>query len=363
MIVFVNATAARISGALTILMQFIECIDSNNRKGDQYYIFVSPEIVLDLIPNVYFIPIDTKKYIDRIRWDDRGIMEWAVKRNITPDKIVSFQNMGVNYPDVEQIIYFHQLLSIQKYKWNPFLKSQYPLFLYKNFYSYFVKKYINKQTIVVVQLEWIKDAFCKKFKFPKDRIIVLRPQIPKISVGSIGKMDLGENKKTHLFYPAMPFIYKNHMDIVKAIVVLEKENKCTDIVVHFTCDKDNCYDFVKLIRKERIESCFVFHGTITYQQMLNLYNSVDGLLFPSYIESFGLPLLEAAQFGLPIVCNDLPYVREVLADYEGKIMCELHHARQWSKAIFKVANNKTKYTPLVSDGDSSWSRFFELINN
>jgi len=41
------------------------------------------------------------------------------------------------------------------------------------------------------------------------------------------------------------------------------------------------------------------------------YKNSDALIFASYVEGFGLPLVEAAQRGLPVLCSDIPVFREV----------------------------------------------------
>ena len=46
----------------------------------------------------------------------------------------------------------------------------------------------------------------------------------------------------------------------------------------------------------------------------DLYQLADALFMPSLEEGFGIPLLEAAVFRLPIVCSDLPALREVAGD-------------------------------------------------
>ena len=42
-----------------------------------------------------------------------------------------------------------------------------------------------------------------------------------------------------------------------------------------------------------------------------LYSNAAGMLFLSLGEGFGLPLIEAAHHGTPILCSDLPVCREV----------------------------------------------------
>lgn len=52
-------------------------------------------------------------------------------------------------------------------------------------------------------------------------------------------------------------------------------------------------------------------GQLPREQVLELYKRARAMIFPSTSESFGLPLLEAVQFGLPILASELDYVRDV----------------------------------------------------
>lgn len=60
-----------------------------------------------------------------------------------------------------------------------------------------------------------------------------------------------------------------------------------------------------------------------------------GLLFPSLAEGYGLPPLEAAQFGTPVVCADLQVYRETLRDYP--VYAAPSDRYLWTKAIKSLA--------------------------
>jgi glycosyltransferase involved in cell wall biosynthesis len=47
----------------------------------------------------------------------------------------------------------------------------------------------------------------------------------------------------------------------------------------------------------------------------SLYGAAAGLLAPSHGEGFGLPLIEAARYGVPILARDLPVFHEVAGDF------------------------------------------------
>ena len=52
-------------------------------------------------------------------------------------------------------------------------------------------------------------------------------------------------------------------------------------------------------------------GQMSHEKVLALYATAKAMIFPSTSESFGLPLIEATQLGLPILASELDYVRDV----------------------------------------------------
>lgn len=57
-------------------------------------------------------------------------------------------------------------------------------------------------------------------------------------------------------------------------------------------------------------------GQLDSSNIASLYGSSSALIFPSSCESFGLPLIEASQYGLPILASELDYVRDVVDPVE-----------------------------------------------
>ncbi len=55
-----------------------------------------------------------------------------------------------------------------------------------------------------------------------------------------------------------------------------------------------------------------FLGPCPPEAIAALYTSARALIYPSRFESFGLPLLEAAEAGLPILASERDYVRDVV---------------------------------------------------
>jgi glycosyltransferase involved in cell wall biosynthesis len=57
-----------------------------------------------------------------------------------------------------------------------------------------------------------------------------------------------------------------------------------------------------------------FAGQIPYAEIPAWYAGAELFAFPSYLETFGHPLLEAMVSGVPVVCADIPVSREIAGD-------------------------------------------------
>ena len=55
-------------------------------------------------------------------------------------------------------------------------------------------------------------------------------------------------------------------------------------------------------------------GYVSSGQLATLYRRADVVVFPSLYEGFGLPAIEALAAGTPLVCSDIPALREVAAE-------------------------------------------------
>lgn len=77
-----------------------------------------------------------------------------------------------------------------------------------------------------------------------------------------------------------------------------------------------CDALVERIRKHpELNRRLFMYNSLSDRSLEHAYSHATALVFPSYVEGFGLPLVEAMQRGLPAMASDIPVFREIGGDY------------------------------------------------
>jgi glycosyltransferase involved in cell wall biosynthesis len=75
-------------------------------------------------------------------------------------------------------------------------------------------------------------------------------------------------------------------------------------------------DFVARVKNSpQLNKKLFFRENICDAEIAELYRGAEALLFVSKGEGFGLPLVEAAHYGIPVICSDIPVFREIAGDH------------------------------------------------
>lgn len=360
----INATATKYGGALTILKEYLAEINKNDSKS-KYFVFCGMNLDEFISDNIRVIKIRSNGFgiggIKRFLWDSVGLFIFCKIIKIKPDLIISFQNTGVFFPKIKQLIYYHQSIPLYKHSWKFYKKDESKLFLYQAIYPFFVRLFINRNTEFVVQQQFIKKLLSEKFHINYNKIHVIVPNVNLNFETQNRKVSL-DHSKFHIFYPTNQAKFKNFSILFKAIAEIKKLSPeiSRKIMLHITLDM-NAQKIKNEIYKLQIINNVNLVGTISYKEVLLYYNSVDLLVFPSYIETYGLPLIEAAYFGLPILASDLDYAHEVLINYNGVTFVQFDKIDKWANAIIELSKTHQKVESFKEKSTlNSWNKLLEL---
>ncbi len=363
-------TAASKTGALSVLRDYYDLVCSL-KDGNEWFFITGVKGILKEKPDSPDIHVILKEDVKqsrlkRLLFDHFTGKDYLCKLN--PDVIISMQNTLPRGAErlSGTVIYLHQPLGFQNIKkFSFFNKWERPLAVYQYLIAPEIDRSLKRADRIIVQTQWMKDAVVKKDGISPEKIVIMPPEVPEIvelckhvemagtnelcklrGVGGADELcksgdarDFGElckHKETRQFiYPAGPILYKDHQCIVNALKIL-CDRGIRDMKVIFTERKENL-PWVEV--PECCRDLIEWRGMIKREELLKLYRT-SVMLFPSYIETFGLPLAEACKAGIPVIAADTPFAREILSGYD-------------KASFFKASDSKALADLMEVNGDGS----------
>lgn len=298
---------AESGGALSVLHEFY-----NEFKLDQEneYIFVLSLPVLKETSNIKVLrfPWIKKSWVHRIYFDHIIAPKLIKKHKV--DKVLSLQNIIIPHTKVYQSVFVHNALPFTEYEIS--IKENKKLWFYQNIIGKNIMNSIKRADHVIVQTNWMKKKCIEQLKVSREKIEV-KP--PKISIEVKERFKKTKESMSTFFYPAGGSIYKNHKLIIDACLAL-KEEGINDYKVIFTLKGDENGHIAYLYNiVEKNELPIKFIGSLPREEVFDFYTK-STLIFPSYVETVGLPLLEAKMHETPIIASNCEFAHEILDGYE-----------------------------------------------
>lgn len=344
--ILVDATYINSSGGKYLLEYFIDSLCRNDKIDRYIFIFdnrfVSDRLKLILKKNSYFT-----KPSELSRW-------LVLKKIFSKFKIQSFFCFANVPPPLKfyvtcpVYIYFHNVLLTQPWSNNHGVLNRFFLYLK----SLYINYNLNKNFIWIVQSELVKVKLYSNFKINKNNIFVLPFFEPT------NKYFMEGVKKHQYFYPAEGVAQKNHNLLLKVWEELSKFNIRPKLIL--TIDKlkyPKLYNEISRLNSINIDIENV--GFLSRNDIIEYYNRSKFLIFPSLNESFGLPLVEAADLGCHIITPDLDYVDNIVEtntkfDIKKNNLFEL---------IYDIETNKLTTSPPIIKIENKVISLIKLLNN
>ena len=116
-------------------------------------------------------------------------------------------------------------------------------------------------------------------------------------------------------YPAMTFPHKNHLRLFEALAILRDHHGIQVSLVCTGRPYEPHWPAVKQgVQRYRLESQVRLLGAVSDDTLAAIYKAASFLVFPSLFEGLGLPVLEALQYGLPVIASNATCLPEVAGD-------------------------------------------------
>lgn len=111
----------------------------------------------------------------------------------------------------------------------------------------------------------------------------------------------------------------------------------------------------ELIEKYNLNSQIIFPGWIDEGDKPILLQMASCFVFPSLYEGFGIPIIEAMAAGTPVVCSDIPVLREIAGD--AALFCDPKNSQEFVENISKILSDGNLRNNLIAKGKNISQEF------
>jgi len=141
---------------------------------------------------------------------------------------------------------------------------------------------------------------------------------------------------------------KNHVRLLQAFEKLKQQSGIPHQLVLAGSDWDRAAEIHEAAEKLRCKEDVLFTGFVASEDVADLYRAADIMVFPSLVEGFGIPILEAMACGAPVVCSGVSSMPEVASD--AALYFEPSDVDSIFESLSRVIENDDLKTDLRSRG-------------
>jgi glycosyltransferase involved in cell wall biosynthesis len=123
-----------------------------------------------------------------------------------------------------------------------------------------------------------------------------------------------QQKRYDFVYVATDEAHKNHLTLLEAWRLLADAGHTPVLALTVPVTSKLAPKIAEFSKRHQLNINNL--GEMNSPEISRLYQMSAALIFPSTAESLGLPLIEAAQHGLPILAPEMDYVRDIVTPSE-----------------------------------------------
>lgn len=342
--ILIDALFINTGGAKIVLESVINQLKIEN-KIHKYYFLLD-----NRIPKSSYSDLDEKNFLilkSKLNLRKR----FYINNNFKFSKIICLANLPppIKLPGKPVYILFHNAHLLKP---NLSVTKLLPLIKYRLKWLYI---FLNNRPSYswIVQTDTMFKLLNKELFVKKSKISIL----PFFNDGFNLERKIRNDLNEKLFsYIADGQSQKNHIFLLNAWQILHDSY---DINYKLFLTVSDAYpDLLSKISYLKLKGLNIENlGCVPHSKILKLYTRIDYMIYPSLIESFGLPLIEAASLGCDIIAIDKEYVSDVILPSASfsqnrvldlvQIILEINKGKCFPNTIISIENRMKDFIDLI----------------
>lgn len=218
---------------------------------------------------------------------------------------------------------------------------------------------------ILVDSEIGKEDINRYYGIPLQKITVLPPLPPnyiKTDISSenakqtVAKFSLPEK---FLFYPAQFWPHKNHLNLLKAVKLLQDKNEIVPLALSGSGRGlwGTYGQVTEFVKNNHLENQVSLLGYVSNEEMSALYKLATGFIMPTYFGWTNIPLVEAWQMNCPAIYSNVRGCKEQAGD--AALLINPASPEDMAEKIHLFWNNAELRKELVLNGQkrlSLWTK-------
>ena len=359
--IIVSAVNLVEGGPLTVLQECLGYLSGNLSEEYEIIALVNKKELASFKNIRYFeFPKAKKSWLMRLYYEYIYFRRFS--KEIKPHLWLSLHDITPNVRAKILAVYCHNPAIFYKLNLKEILIEP-KLWLFNLFYKYLYMINIKRNNWVIVQQSWIRENFKKLFKI--ENIIVAHPDVKQTVIDKRNRCAPEQNGKFIFFYPALARVFKNFEIIGEAARILTDQG-LNNFEIYLTINgTENKYSNLIYNKYKGIPS-IKFIGIQPKEAILDYYSTVNCLIFPSKLETWGLPINEFKDFSKPMLLADLEYAKETIGDYDKVKFFDPNNPKQLSDIMKDTIQNKTVFDKtkakiIPNAFASNWNSLFKML--
>lgn len=213
---------------------------------------------------------------------------------------------------------------------------------------------IGQSDRIVCGAQASRDSLQEAYSVPDEKLTVIPLRMAdRLPVGGNPAellKRLGLKSQNYLLYPANSWLHKNHAMLLTAYALYRRDAGEAALKLVCTGMGNGREDAIiqDAIDAMGLQEHVVLPGFVGEDELAQLMEHAQGMIFPSLFEGFGMPVLEAMQRGTPVLCGHVPSLIELASDaayyFDNRI------PRSIAEAIMTLQKNPTLRAEIIQRG-------------
>lgn len=310
----IDGSAAMVGGSATYMYNLLPALAQFDKENEYIIICTQDQTkwTIELPQNFRYVRIP-------LRWDEAGKRIWWVQTKLP--KLLKEHHVDILYSPNELTSFFapcHVVLAIRNFA--PYTNSNIAEGLKDRLRLLQLKRLTQisawKASKVIFVSNHSKEIISKQLGIPDEKGIAIHHGLSgKFNVDATVSPQFKEYQP-YVLSVSTVYRHKNYIPLIQAFAkLLKKYGLSYNLLIAGRVEHADYFAQMKrVIANEGICSQVHLLGEVEYPQMPALYAGARLFAFPSYLETFGHPLIEAIASGVPVVSSNASVMPEICGD-------------------------------------------------